>query len=404
MKRNLNRREFIQGMSVAAAGFCLVPSGLWANAAPAAPVAVARCATYGSEVTSTLAGMFDQLGGLSRLVSGKTVSMKVNLTGDASQRLGSLPQSETHWVHPQVVGAMVHLLGNAGARRIRLLESPMGTASLPEFLSQGGWNPGDLTSAASGVELVNTNYPGAGEKYTRFWVPGGGMMFKGYDLNPAYEECDVFISLAKLKEHATAGVTLSMKNCFGIMPATIYGEGAGIDEPAKAPGGARGLMHAGNREPSKSAPSEIDPSSPRDAGYRVPRITADLVAARPIHLAVIDGIASMAGGEGPWVQTPRVSRSTRFLRTLGMATPMEHPVHPLRPGLLIAGANCVNTDAVCTALMGFDPMADRGTAPFDTCDSTLKLAEQLGLGTRDLSRIEIRGLPIEQGRVYFRST
>ena len=53
--------------------------------------------------------------------------------------------------------------------------------------------------------------------------------------------------------------------------------------------------------------------------------------------------------------------------------------------------------------MGFDPMADRGTAPFETCDSTLKLAEQLGIGTRDLSRIEVRGVPIEKGRVYFRS-
>ena len=164
------------------------------------------------------------------------------------------------------------------------------------------------------------------------------------------------------------------------------------------------MMHAGNRQPSKSAPSEIDPNSPRDAGYRVPHITADLVAARPIHLAVIDGIATMAGGEGPWVKTPRVRRSARFLRTLGTAAPMEHPVHPLRPGLLIAGTNGVNTDAVCTALMGFDPMADRGTAPFETRDSTLKLAEQSGLGTRDLSRIEVLGLPIEKGRVYFRST
>ncbi len=140
------------------------------------------------------------------------------------------------------------------------------------------------------------------------------------------------------------------------------------------------MLHEGNRQPSKSSLSEIDPSSPRDPGYRVPRVTADLVAARPIHLAMIDGIETVAGGEGPWDK----------LRTV-------------RPGLLIAGTNCVNTDAVCTALMGFDPMADRGTAPFETCDSTLKLAEQLGIGTRDLSRIEVRGLPIEKGRVDFRS-
>jgi len=303
-----------------------------------------------------------------------------------------------------VVGAVVHLLGNAGARRIRLLESPPGTGSLAEFLSEAGWKPSDLISAASGVELVNTNYPGAGQKYSRLWVPGGGMMFKGYDVNPAYEECDVFVSLAKLKEHVTAGVTLSMKNCFGITPTTIYGVGAGIDEPAKVPGGARVMMHAGNRQPSKSAPAEIDPSSTRDAGYRVPHVTADLVAARPIHLAVIDGIGTMAGGEGPWVKIPRVSRRGAFLRSLGMATAMEHPVHPLRPGLLIAGTNCVNTDAVGTALMGFDPMADRGAAPFENCDSTLKLGERLGIGTRDLNRIEVRGLPIEKGRVDFRST
>ncbi len=404
MKKNLNRREFISGVGAAAAGFCLAPPMLGGTSAPASPVAVAKCATYGPDLMPTLAGMFDQLGGLHRLVNGKTVSVKINLTGDSWGHLGGLPKGETYWVHPEVVGVTVHLLGKAGARRIRLLESPPGTGSLAEFLSEAGWNPSDLTSAAPRVELINTNYPGPGQKYSRLWVPGGGMMFKGYDINPAYEECDVFVSLAKLKEHITAGVTLSMKNCFGLTPTTIYGPGAGIDEPAKVPGGARVMLHAGNRQPSKSAPSEIDPTSTRDAGYRVPRITADLVAARPIHLAVVDGIGTMAGGEGPWVKVPRPSRSTRLRRALGMPTPLEHPVHPLRPGLLIAGTNCVNTDSVCTALMGFDPMADRGTAPFETCDSTLKLAERLGIGTRDLSQVEVRGLPIEKGRVYFRST
>jgi uncharacterized protein (DUF362 family) len=332
-------------------------------------------------MVATLAGMFDQLGGLRKLVSGKTVSMKLNFTGRPDQRLGKLPLGETHWVHPQMVGAMVHLLGNAGARRIRLLESAAEPVSLAEFISQADWNPSDLTSAASNVQLVNTNYPGPGQKYLRMNVPGGGMMFKAYDMNPAYEECDVFVSLAKLKEHAVAGVTLSMKNSFGLPPTTIYGMGAGIDEPSKEPSGWREMFHQGDRQPSKTAPSEIDPNSSRDPGYRVPRVTADMVAARPIDLAVIDGIKTVAGGEGPWQKTMR----------------------QVNAGVLIAGTNCVTTDAVGTALMGFDPMADRGTAPFETCDSTLKLAEQLGIGTRDLTRIEVRGLPIEKGRVNFRS-
>lgn len=380
MLRHLNRRDFIRGISLAAAGACAMPRGIWAGEAPAAPVAVAKCLSYGPDLMPSLSGMFDQLGGLSRLVNGKTVAMKLNFTGPARMRVGNLPQGETYWVHPQVVGAMVHLLGTAGAHRIRLVESAAATGSLSEFLSSAGWDPGSLTSAASSVELVNTNYPGAGGRYSRFRSPGGGLMFRAYDLNPAYEECDVFVSLAKLKEHATAGVTLSMKNCFGITPVTIYGTGAGINEPSKVPSGNRAMLHNGDRQPSKSAPSENDPSSSRDPGYRVPRITADLVAARPVHLAVIDGIRTVAGGEGPWLK-----------------------LRPVHAGVLIAGTNCVNTDAVALAMMGFDPLAEHGTAPFEHCDSTLKLAEQLGVGSRDLRRIEVRGLPINKGRVYFRN-
>jgi hypothetical protein len=51
--------------------------------------------------------------------------------------------------------------------------------------------------------------------------------------------------------------------------------------------------------------------------------------------------------------------------------------------------------------MGFDPMADRGTPPFERCDSTLKLAEDAGLGTRDLKRIEVVGASIPEARFDF---
>ena len=73
----------------------------------------------------------------------------------------------------------------------------------------------------------------------------------------------------------------------------------------------------------------------------------------------------------------------------------------IHPGLLIAGMNCVSTDAVATAVMGFDPMAGRGTPPFETCDSTLALAESKGVGTRDLKRIEVVGLPIAKAQYKF---
>jgi len=376
-----SRRKFVGSMGAAAGAWLARPAMFLARSAPAARVAVGACREYGPQVLETLRTMFEQIGGLQGLVRGKTVAVKLNLTGDATDRLGYLPAGLTHWVHPEVVGATVQLLGEAGARRIRLLESPMGTAEpLEEFMLQANWEPRDFASAAPRVEFENTNYLGYGRKYARFWVPGGGLRFKGYDLNHSYEDCDVFVSLAKLKEHVTAGVTLSMKNCFGITPCTIYGDDSPVDEPSLTPRGGRGPFHEMNRLPPKSAPPVVSVNAPKDPGYSVPRVVADLVAARPIHLAIIDGIHSMAGGEGPWC---------------------DHVRH-VRPGLLVAGTNCVAADAVCVALMGFDPMADRGTPPFETCDSTLRLAEQLGVGTRDLSRIEVAGVPIAKARFNFR--
>ena len=73
-----------------------------------------------------------------------------------------------------------------------------------------------------------------------------------------------------------------------------------------------------------------------------------------------------------------------------------------QPGVLIAGTNPVTTDAVATAVMGYDPHADQGTAPFVTCDNTLLLAEGHGIGTTDLKRIEVRGVPIAQAMYRLR--
>jgi len=381
MKMNCSRREFLGSMGMVAGAYMARPTMLSAMPAPASSVAVGMCAEYNKNVVNVLSTMFDQLGGLETLVRGKTVAIKLNMTGLATDRLHYMPPGMTHWVHPQVIWATVHLLGRAGATRIRLLESAWSTAEpLEEFMVFAGWQPGEFLNAARRVEFENTNYLGTGKKYSTFMVPGGGLMFKGYDLNHSYEDCDVFVSIAKLKEHITAGVTLSMKNCFGITPCTIYGQNSPEDEPSLVPQGGRGPFHYGTRLPPKSAPPIIDINVPKEGGYRVPRVVADLVAARPIHLAVIDGIHTITGAELP--------------HSHGM-------VKPVHPGLLIAGKNCVSTDAVAMALMGFDPMADRGTPPFETSDSTLRLAEQLGVGTRDLKRIEVVGTPISKARYPF---
>jgi uncharacterized protein (DUF362 family) len=232
------------------------------------------------------------------------------------------------------------------------------------------------------VELVNTNMPYKGNKpYTRFTVAHGGHLFPAFDLNTAYAESDVLVSMAKMKEHLTAGVTLSIKNCFGISPTTIYGDRVPVDEPAPIPyGGRNSIGHNGTRQPPRSSPPENDPKSPRQAGYRIPRFIADLVAAVPIHLALVEAVETITGAELP---RPNF---TKFVS----------------PGIIMAGTNCVTTDAVAMAVMGFDPMADRGTAPFETCDNTVRLAEELGVGTRDLKQIEVIGVPVKQAVFNFR--
>jgi uncharacterized protein (DUF362 family) len=375
----LSRRRFL----VAAPAFSAMPL-IGAPQAPASPVSIAKCPDYGAALRPTLKTMFDQLGGLSRLVNGKTVGIKINLTGSPRERMGNTPAEHAQYTHPAVVGATARLMGEAGAKRIRILEGCFSTDEpLEEFMIEAGWDPSPLLNAAGNVVMENTNIRGRWKQYARFTTPAGGHIWPAFVLNKAYEECDVMVSIAKMKEHATCGVTLAMKNMFGATPLTIYGDAAVKGEPdeSTARGGRGTIMHAGARQPSAIAPPEKDPKSPRVDKYRMPRIVADIAAARPIHLSIIDGIYTMSGGEGPW---------------------NRGRLKAMRPGILVAGLNPVCTDAVGTALMGFDPMAERGKAPFERCDNSLRLAEELGVGTRDLSRIEIAGVPIREAMFKIR--
>src|SRR5208283_3781888 len=121
-----------------------------ATDAPAGRVALARCKTYDpGEVTPALQKMFDQLGGLGKLVSGKTVAIKINLTGAPTYRLGYAPLEDTHYTHPAVIAVTAQLLAKAGARRIRVLESPWATVEpVEEYLLRANIEPRDILSAA----------------------------------------------------------------------------------------------------------------------------------------------------------------------------------------------------------------------------------------------------------------
>lgn len=348
-----------------------------AGAGPGWPVAIGACRSYDvGAVTARLGELFDLLGGIDGLVGGKWVTVKVNLTGTAGRPLLGLAPNVTYQTHFNVVLALADLLHRAGARHIRIVESVYDNLGPEELFGRSGWDWGALRAAGGEVSFEDTRNLGSYASYVRLAVPGGGYLFPSYDLNRAYEQTDVFVSLAKLKNHAEAGVTLATKNSFGITPLALYGDDAGTEQASQA---RVQILHDGAADPPTGVVAELRKDTPRLPRWRVPRVIADLLAIRPIDLAIIDGIETVAGGEGPWV--PGELRS-------------------LKPGLLLAGRNAVCTDAVATAVMGYDPRAAAGTHPFPG-DNHLELAAAAGLGSNDLSRIEVRGLSIDQARFPF---
>ena len=387
-----SRREFLRvGATVAAGaplGFCLnryaahaaeASSTQARSASPAkrsdTQVAIAACRSYGPEVRAAMAQCFDLIGGIGSLVKNKTVTVKLNLTGTNFTHYFNRPVGESYMTHYATAAALGSLLFDAGAKRVRFVESTQSKSTLETSLSFADWDVNALL-ALGNVEFENTRNLGKAKRYAELRVPTGGYMFSSFQFNHAYEETDVMVSLAKMKNHITAGVTLSMKNLFGITPNSLYGDQAGSEEATAG----RGPIHSPRGFATIQLPGLKSDVTSKDPTYRVPHTVTDICTARPIHLAIIDGITSMSGGEGPWCSNAATIKFTT-------------------PGVLIVGLNPLSADTVGTAVMGYDnPRAARGTKPFGFCDNHLLLAEQAGLGSADLSQIDVRGLAIEKAR------
>jgi uncharacterized protein (DUF362 family) len=391
--KNLNRRVFLRRslLVAGAAPLILKFTNQGLSAAQPAPsaksggpkrsdakVAIVACRSYGPEVKTAMAQSFDLLGGIGSLVRNKVVTVKINLTGTDFSAFMDRPVGETYMTHYSTALALASLLFASGARRVRFVESTTSRAELASSLALADWDLNALRALGE-VEFENTRNLGTQKQYSHLRVPSDGYMFSAFDFNHSYGETDVMVSLAKLKMHVTAGVTLSMKNLFGITPNALYGSEAGTEDALEG----RGVLHSPVGFEKIKLPGLKPGVSSIDATFRVPRIVADICSARPIHLSIIDGITSMSGGEGPWCRE---------------AAPLKFT----SPGVLIAGLNPVSTDAIGTAVMGFDdPRAARGTKPFHFCDNHLLLAEQAGVGTADLAQIDLRGMELAKARYSY---
>lgn len=177
----------------------------------------------------------------------------------------------------------------------------------------------DVTCIDGNVDVVWAN------------VPGRGLMFDKYPVTREFNDMDEWISVQKLKNHAFMGVTLCMKNLFGLMPT----------EPLGRP---RTYYHH---------------------LVRMPYMLADLGRLYNPALNIIDGMVCQAGEEWGKGNEMRIANT------------------------LIAGDHVVATDAVGAHLMGHDITGgDWKTEPFHRDRNSLRVAAESGFGTVNLDEMD----------------
>jgi uncharacterized protein (DUF362 family) len=373
---SISRRQFLKLIGLSGLSVFLTNCGLLGTKTPAIPAPTPTCTvpstiTPTSTTTSTatvtppyksmaaigrvdsynpsllraeLERMLDGIGGLDDLIkSGARVGIKPNLTGGIWWDAGlPVPATELFATHPALIKALTEILLDAGAGKVTIMEG-LGDERI---FQQWGYTE---MARSLGADLVDLCVQAP---YSRWKIFRVGPKFNIYDsfyLNPILNDLDVFISVGKMKCHATTGVTLSLKNLFGIAPVSLY-----------------------RRHEEDNNRSAFHGTTAFDT--RVPRVILDLNMARPVHLAIIDGILTGEGGAGPW----------------------DKGLSPVRPGVLVASRDPVAADAVATAIMGFDPSAPSGTGVFIGGDNHLELAHAIGLGTNRLGEIGIAGPSVQE--------
>lgn len=356
MLASLSRRAFLRDVGVAAAGLALVACSptdwLWSPATAKPVVAIARAGSYDPRVLrAQVQRLLEHIGGIGDILAhGKRVAIKVNLTGgDRVPPLPGIAPIESYMTHPAVVAALIELLRDAGASQVFVVEAVDGPATWARY----GY---ESMARATGATLVDLGQAAPYKGFIKQRPGTDPLVYDQYIFNPVVEEIDAFISVSKMKCHYAVGVTHSLKNQIGLVPAQFYTLNPGDTY--------RSAFHGAANETAQ----------------RLPRIVVDLNRARPINLALIDGIATVDGGEGPWIQ--------------GLT--------PIAPHLLITGKDPVATDAAATAAMGFDPSADFPHAPFLRAQNHLKLAAQMGLGIQSLDAIRVVGESLGDVTVPFR--
>jgi hypothetical protein len=229
------------------------------------------------------------------------------------------------------------LVGDGVARAVvRLLREETGAelfyTDITAFDRTDDANPPPTAQLAHLMQELEVPYVnGDRPPHRTYSVPGGGQMFRQYLLTEAIMDADALVNVQRMKNHAFMGVTLALKNLFGLVPREPHGR-------------SRQYFH------------HI---------IRMPYMLADLGRLFDPALNILDALIGQAGQE--WGDGQGAGRVVNTL---------------------VAGDNAVATDAVGMTLMGHHPHADWPTPPCHRDRSAVLVAAQGGYGTVNLSEID----------------
>ena len=191
--------------------------------------------------------------------------------------------------HPALVAATVSVLRSLGARDVIVAEGPGHRRDTEYLLDASGLGAVLRDVGASYVDL-NT------DRLRSVTVPSRFTRLGRLHLPETVLGADLLVSMPKLKTHHWAGVTLSLKNMFGVVPGAVYGW-------------PKNVLHWQGIENS----------------------ILDVNAALPIRrFDIVDGILGMEGNG-----------------------PIQGDARPV--GVLVFGDDPVAVDATCARLMRVDP-------------------------------------------------
>lgn len=210
----LTRRQFLKlagatagSMAILAAGCTRQPKETIAGTRfqPATPQAGATYlgVAHGSDAASITRAAILAIGGIERFVRpGQDVIIKPNICTDYH------PPEYAATTNPEVVAEIVRLCLGAGAKRVRVMDTPISSSSEAAYTVSG--IAAAVKAAGGEMEVMSP------VKYTSVPIPLGKDLTQ-WKMYRDILETNVLINVPIAKHHSLARLTLGMKNLLGVV-------------------------------------------------------------------------------------------------------------------------------------------------------------------------------------------